>query len=479
MAENSSVTHELVFPEKLWRQLEAHLFRADGDEHGAILAAGVAKTDRFTRLLVRHVFLAKDGRDYVDGQRGYRMLTADFVRDHALLCRDEKLSYLAVHNHLGRDHVAFSTDDLASHERGYPALQDITRGQIVGGVVFARNAAAGDLWIGSQRIPLHRTRVIGANTIDMHPSVPARPFDADPKYDRQARLFGDRGQEVLRQQRVGIIGLGGIGSLVAEYLSRLGVGALVLVDPDRIEFSNLPRVAGSTRTDAWLRRQKVKIAAREAVRANRDIVVVQHASNVVDEHVARQLACCDYIVLAADSMQARLVFNAIVHQFLIPGVQLGAKVPVDPQTGEVGRVFSVIRPVIPGQNCLWCNGLIAADRLQEESLTVEERRRQRYVDDDDVPVPSVITLNAVAAAHAVNNYLFRTVGLRNSEANEDFVYIEPQSDSVRFDCPRRDDHCVECGESTGSRFARGDLWELPTKPGRIGRSRKNSWWVKT
>jgi len=65
--------------------------------------------------------------DYVAGQRGYRMLTAAFVRDQALFCRDEQLAYLAVHNHFGEDHVAFSGDDLRSHERGYPALRDLTR----------------------------------------------------------------------------------------------------------------------------------------------------------------------------------------------------------------------------------------------------------------------------------------------------------------------------------------------------------------
>jgi tRNA A37 threonylcarbamoyladenosine dehydratase len=57
-------------------------------------------------------------------------------------------------------------------------------------------------------------------------------------------VFGDRGQALLAAQKVGVIGAGGAGSLVVEYLARLGVGHLVVVDPERIETTNLPRVVG-------------------------------------------------------------------------------------------------------------------------------------------------------------------------------------------------------------------------------------------
>src|SRR5690242_18713250 len=107
---------ELVLPGPVWERVHGHLFPGDGDEHGVVLAAGVSSTADRTRLLVREAFLAKDGVDYLPGERGYRMLTAAFVRDQALFCRDERLAYLAVHNHGGRDSVAFSDPDLRSHE---------------------------------------------------------------------------------------------------------------------------------------------------------------------------------------------------------------------------------------------------------------------------------------------------------------------------------------------------------------------------
>ena len=245
----------ITIPIDIYEQLERHLFPGDGDEHGAVVAAGLAETSRGIRLLARSLHLARDGVEYVPGRHGYRMLTGAFVTDCIRECRDEHLVYLAVHSHGGTDAVAFSTDDLASHERGYPALLDIASGVPVGALVFARSAVAGDIWFpGGHRQPLVGARVIGPRWHWLTPQPPPRPRRAGPMYDRQSRIFGDHGQAILRSLKVGIIGAGGVGSVLVELLARLGVGHLVVADPDRVDISNLPRLLGATGWDAmtWL-----------------------------------------------------------------------------------------------------------------------------------------------------------------------------------------------------------------------------------
>jgi len=147
---------------RLFDELQAHLFPGDHDEHGAVIAAGIVETERGTRLLAREAFLAKDGVEYVPGTRGYRALTARFVAERSGHCENEKLCYLSVHCHGGTDRVGFSGDDFASHERGYPALLDITRGGPVGALVFAENAVAGDLWTPRGRFQLDHLTVVGS-----------------------------------------------------------------------------------------------------------------------------------------------------------------------------------------------------------------------------------------------------------------------------------------------------------------------------
>ena len=74
---------QLVLPEGLYTRLHHHLFPGDGDEHGAIITAGLAETARGVRLLVRDLHLAVDGVNYVPGKRGYRMLKAAFISHSA------------------------------------------------------------------------------------------------------------------------------------------------------------------------------------------------------------------------------------------------------------------------------------------------------------------------------------------------------------------------------------------------------------
>src|SRR5262249_2350865 len=137
------------------------------------------------------------------------------------------------------------------------------------------------------------------------------------------------------------------------------------------------------------------------------------------------------------------------------------KVQVDRNTGEITDVFSVIRPVTPESGCLLCNGLISPAKLQEESISEQERRGQRYVDDPDVVAPSVITLNAVAVAHAADDFLFYMTGLRKPDAPTSFMRFHPRSRQVWFDESPKSPTCPECGLNSRSRLARGDARRLP------------------
>ncbi len=469
-------------PETLFEQLMSHLFPGDEDEHGAVIAAGICESDREVRLLAREAFLAKDGVDYVPGKRGYRMLTADFVARVSHHCAQENLCYFAVHCHGGDDFVDFSPTDVESHHRGYPALLDITRGGPVGALVFARNAVAGSIWTVNGVFPLEGLTVIGQNIRRLYSSPQKSPLAANPLYHRQSLIFGAAGQEILKRTKVGIIGLGGAGSLLNEWLAHLGIGEIVGIDFDKVEPSNQPRVVGSRPRDAhvflstmsWsalqklgrrLAKSKVKVAERVAKRANPKVRYHAIVDDVTRRDAALLLKDADFIFLCADSAQARLVFNAVVHQYLIPGMQVGSKVPVDKETGEIGEIFAVSRPVLPypAGGCLLCNGLISAAKLQQEALSEQERRRQAYVDDELVFAPSVITLNAVAAAQAANDFLLGYFGLFSKSARRGYaMHFCRERHWASVDC-KTSATCLHCSGSPKSILARGDRVTLPCR----------------
>jgi hypothetical protein len=435
-----------------------HLFPGDQDEHGAVLLAGTSCVAGQLVLHVREVHLAEEGSGYVEGSIGYRALTPKFIHRLITRARDERLAYLAVHNHGTDREVGFSAIDYDSHERGYPALLQIGRGVPVGALVFGLRSVQADVWLSDgTRLALDGAVVVGNTIKRLTPSPGLLLRGAEASYDRQIRMFGKAGQALLSDCRVAIIGLGGIGSLVAENLSRLGIGEFCLIDDDHVEESNLSRIVGATISDARHRIMKVNVAEREILQGNPNAKVKLVTSDVAREAAARELIGCDFVFLAADSMRARLVFNAVVHQYLIPGVQLGSKIRAD-RDGALLDVMSANRPVRPGDGCLWCNQLIDPNELAKEAKTEEERRAQAYGVEE--PNPSVISLNAISAAHAVNDFLLDYLGLRPERKvlyYDHFHFLKQKHSLVES---RRAKDCPECSRG-GLRYGRADTTRLP------------------
>lgn len=458
--------------------LHEHLFRDDGEEHGAVVAARPVSTSRGLRLLVRDVFLAEDGVDFVYGRGGYAF-TPLFVAKTADYCRDTDCIWLSVHNHGPGDRVAFSKTDRASHRRLYPALLDLVK-QPVGALVLADRALAGEIWMpdGETRT-LDETVVVGRSGLKFLYSEPRpAPPQVGEAWSRQALLLGARGQELLRSMKVAVVGAGGGGSIDLLQINHLGVGEVLGIDPDRVDVSNLSRIADSRRLDALaplaesgigvlerlarrFARPKVNVAGRSARRANPNGRYRGVIGDIRYAETIREIVDCDFIFLATDTMTSRLLFNIVCHAFLIPGIQAGVKVPVSPD-GRVGPIHGAVRAVTPDAGCLSCAGVISQRRLHEESLLAEDFKRQRYVDDEDVPEPSVISFNTLVAGHAVTDFLLYVTGLLDPGVTLGHQLFELQSRTFGNVGMPKDESCPYCGRHQRSAYAAADGVKLPT-----------------
>ena len=435
-------------------------------------------------LLVRDVLLARDGIEFVPGTRGYRLLTAEFVTRMMRRARDEQLVYLAVHNHAGGTSVGFSGPDLASHERGYPTLLKVSK-QPVGALVLAERAVAGDIWLqDGRREALTRTVVTGSRLDVLTPEPDTTEPVVAARYNRQSLLFGPTGQAILGRAQVAIVGAGGVGMLLVQLLARLGVGHLIVIDPERVDPTNLPRLPEATRLDALecldhdgtpivIRKaaqrfaaHKVRVARRIARRANAAITFEGIVGDIADDDVARRIIGSDFIFLAADAMLARDVVNQIAHQYIVPTLQVGSKPVIDKKTAEVRDIFAVVRTLGTEPGCLSCADLLDPVRLSEETLgNPVQAANQRYVDDHDVHAPSVVTLNAMAAGWAANDFMQYMVGLGRPAGGFRILRTDPVNavaPHVTVQELDTDPLCYVCGTGDGVR-ARGERVELPTR----------------
>ena len=255
-----------------------------------------------------------------------------------------------------------------------------------------------------------------------------------------------------------VVGAGGLGSAVVALLAHLGVGHLTLVDPDRVEPSNLNRLLGATAADAQAGSPKVEVLARyaSAVRPSTDVVALPLA--IEDPRAWRQVAGCDAVLGAVDEDGARVVLNRLAVQYLLPYIDLGTGISTD-GSGAIAEAGGQVRCALPGGFCLQCiDGLDlkAAGRRRAPEAMRRLYRQRGYVLTEDVPAPSVVTLNAAVAAEGVNELLALFTGARPLQPYRLYDFRRGRWDSLG--AGRRAD-CIVCGE--GGYRALGDLEPPP------------------
>lgn len=257
-----------------------------------------------------------------------------------------------------------------------------------------------------------------------------REPDWRERYSRQIRFapIGVAGQLRLMDSTVLIAGCGALGCALAGHMARSGVGKLVLIDRDYVEYSNLHRQTLFDEEDARLALPKAEAAAAKLRRMNRDVVIEAHVVDITKSNAAFLAEGVDLILDGMDNAAARLLLCDEAYGIGIPYVYGGA-------TASQGMTAMLV----PGQTaCLGC--LIGDDGEDGENC------------DTSGILPAVIEwVAALQAAEAVKWLSGNRGSIRNSWIRADIWQFELRESKL----PAGNENCARCGE------------------GRIGRSTKS------
>ena len=176
------------------------------------------------------------------------------------------------------------------------------------------------------------------------------------KQRRTVESWGEERQRRLEALRIGIVGLGSVGSVVAEGLARTGLRELVLIDHDVVKPHNLDRLLNADMRD--IGRLKTDVAEKSARRASpiRNIRIVNHRRKIQDKVAYSAARDCDILVSCVDSPLARDLLNRIAYRDAIPVVDGGVEVRKDPRSGNMNAARWKAHVVNPHTDCLRCKG---------------------------------------------------------------------------------------------------------------------------
>jgi molybdopterin/thiamine biosynthesis adenylyltransferase len=207
---------------------------------------------------------------------------------------------------------------------------------------------------------------------------------------------------------ISVVGTGGLGSSVIIALIMEGIGergTLILIDPDRIEASNLSRIAYGTFHD--IGKNKVDIAEKYIKTLRPERVVEVFANYCWDKVIIERLISSDCIISCTDTELGRLFLNSLSHNYLVPLFDLatGAR-SYNINNENVFNSGGQVRMFIPGETrCLLCSDVGLNHAQASIELSKIEAKEHRVLQQtlyykalaNDAPQPSVFHLNQVIA----------------------------------------------------------------------------------
>jgi molybdopterin/thiamine biosynthesis adenylyltransferase len=392
-------------------RLKQHLFPDDGREAVAVALCGRYSDVDSEILLIHDLTLIPYNECY---SREPDLLHWPTERIQHYFERIGKLdmALLKIHSHPNGYDKFSKTDDASDHEffdsafgwavneKPHASAVMLPNGNLFGRFFFS------DL----QHEPIDKILIAG-DTIQQF-SNSKKNFETDFAL-RTIQAFGERTYRHLNDLTIGVVGCSGTGSPVIEQLVRLGVGKLILIDPDTVERKNLNRILNTTNADAKKNKPKVLALAEVIRKIGLGTTVDTRQVNLFDDiETLRALIKCDVVFGCMDSVDGRHLLNQLSSFYLIPYFDLGVKLEAN-GFGGINKICGSVHYLQPHKSSLVTRGvytmedLRASSQFRKNPSEFENLRKNAYIKNVNVNNPAVISVNMQIASHAVNEFLNR------------------------------------------------------------------------
>ena len=323
-----------------------------------------------TTAIISGIILPLPGERNVHGNVG--LLPAYFERAlQTAMTRKEGL--MLMHSHMTNGWQNMSEDDINTESSVAPSVQGGTGLPFVGMTIGRDGAWSARFWLKDilkkrqyNRHWCQTVRKIGKKlSITFNENLLAPAFDRD-KQLRTISAWGTNTQEDISRLHIGIVGLGSVGSIVAEILARTGISHFTLIDFDSVETKNLDRLTGVFKEDVG--QAKINVV-REAIRRSASaphITIDTCEYSICERQGFEQALNCDIIFSCVDRPWPRQVLNFIAYAHLIPVIDGGILVRTNKENTFLKGADWKAHTVGYKRVCLECIGQYKAENAELE-----------------------------------------------------------------------------------------------------------------
>jgi hypothetical protein len=235
----------------------------------------------------------------------------------------------------------------------------------------------------------------------------------DGRYSRNKALFGPEGQKKIAATKVTVIGVGGLGSHVAQQLAYLGVETQTPVDFDIVTISSMNRLVGAVDTDVAAKTKKVIVAKRMIAGINPGANVEPVDAKINTAEAEAAIAAADVVFGCLDRDLPRLKLTELCSRYAKPLFDLAT------DTGGEGEdLWHGGRAVFAnGAGCLVCRNLLDQQEMTGDSMSPEQREAHERIygverGELGETGPMVVSINGVVASLTVTEFMVFVTGMR-------------------------------------------------------------------
>jgi molybdopterin-synthase adenylyltransferase len=355
-------------PSSLNQLLLNHLIRDDGQEDLCFALYIPSTGEKRETILINELIMPMDGDRQIHGNVSFNEL---YFKRVCAIAMEKSMGVCFLHSHPFPGWQGMSSDDVIAETKLAPTVFGLTHLPLVGMTVGNDGTWSARLWRHKGEGEFERdwaalVKSVGKNLIvnfndDIFPRGRYRE-----EFKRTRTVYGETHHENVSRLRIGIVGLGSVGSILAEILARMGFQHFVLIDYDKIERHNLDRQLGATVED--IGKFKVHVAER-LIRnsATSEEISITAITNSVANRIGYQTALdCDVIFSCVDRPHARYVLNHIAYAHLVPVIDGGIKVSFIAERFET--VEWQLQTITVGKPCLQCLGTFEPAEVDMERM---------------------------------------------------------------------------------------------------------------
>lgn len=357
----------VAIPEAINAELTSHLLRKDKQEDAVFaLYKPSHGQSRFTGCIYQ-IILPNDGDREVHGNV---TINPQYFRRACELAVLENSGVVLLHSHLGPGWQTMSKDDIETEHSFSSACITLTDLPLIGLTLGTDGTWSARAWEYREEMYQRKwastVRVVGKRlNVSYYDKLRPQPQYRNI-YKRTMSVWGKENHGKLARLRIGIIGLGSVGSVVAESLARMGMERFVLIDFDEVQEHNLDRLLGATQQD--LGALKVNVAQRQiqVAATAAEIEIEASSCSITEEQGYKKALDCDLLFSCVDRPWPRYVLNHLAYNHLIPVIDGGINVRFVQGTTDFEGADWQLQSVGPQRPCLECLGVYNSSDVQVE-----------------------------------------------------------------------------------------------------------------